>query len=508
MKKMRKLQDWLTIHWQIISILVVAFLLRLPLLNSSFWLDEAAQALESSRPLSQQLNIVDDFQPPFIHVLIHFLLSVSRDEAWLRFGAALIPAIITIWGVYCIGKRWSQSTGLIAAVFLATSSFHIFYSQELRPYALPAMFAVLSWWVILHWGDRKGKIPAKEVTAYVMLTLGGLFSSYLYPFLFFAQLVYVLFLQRKHWRAFMVSCIFVGAVFGVWLPTFFAQLHAGQLLRTSLPGWEKVVGFSQLKSLLLIYGKFVFGILDLDVNIQFLLVSGIFSLIVFAMVVTAISRKKQSKNFWLMMKCVLCWFVAPILTAWIVSFFIPVLQPKRVLFCLPALYLGLAVCIVQPQKGKYQKFLPVLLTFFVVCINLFSCFSYWTQPKYQREDWRGAYAQITSAYPAARSTVAFAFPEAFAPWSWYDTQQYPTFVTGQLSTSALTPADFEHFKNLNKYQYILVFDYLRDLTDPQNVLVQQINNFGYHEVDEITPKTPLGFVRVFAKESTTISQVQ
>ena len=48
-------------------IIVGALLLRLILINSSFWLDEAAQALESIRPLSQQLQIQNDFQPPLYH---------------------------------------------------------------------------------------------------------------------------------------------------------------------------------------------------------------------------------------------------------------------------------------------------------------------------------------------------------------------------------------------------------------------------------------------------------
>jgi len=38
-------------------LLILATAVRLPLLGGSFWLDEAAQALESARPFNQQRTI-------------------------------------------------------------------------------------------------------------------------------------------------------------------------------------------------------------------------------------------------------------------------------------------------------------------------------------------------------------------------------------------------------------------------------------------------------------------
>ena len=137
-------------HNLIILILVLALGLRLPLLNGSFWLDEAAQALESSRPWSQQLDIAGDFQPPLIHLVLFFSLKVSTAEWWLRSIVALLPGLVTIWATYEVGRRLvNQKAGIIASLLLTTSSFHIFYSQELRPYSLPTMWAVLSWLPLL-----------------------------------------------------------------------------------------------------------------------------------------------------------------------------------------------------------------------------------------------------------------------------------------------------------------------------------------------------------------------
>ena len=176
-------------------ILALAFLLRLPLLNGSFWLDESAQVLESARPLNKQLEIAHDFQPPLMHLLTHFALYLGQSEAWLRFVGALVPGIITIAGLmlgvkerYCchsefisesetrqleilkqvqddnrqvqdgsgrVSDNTKQAWGngllvsLLAGFLLATNTWHIFYSQELRPYSLPAMFATLTWLVLI-----------------------------------------------------------------------------------------------------------------------------------------------------------------------------------------------------------------------------------------------------------------------------------------------------------------------------------------------------------------------
>ena len=75
----------------LLLILLLALILRLPHLNDSFWLDEAAQVLESLRPLNQQLQIKDDFQPPLLHLITFLSLKVAQSEWWLHLTGALLP---------------------------------------------------------------------------------------------------------------------------------------------------------------------------------------------------------------------------------------------------------------------------------------------------------------------------------------------------------------------------------------------------------------------------------
>jgi uncharacterized membrane protein len=484
-------------------LLLLGLILRLPLLNGSFWLDEAAQALESSRPLTQQLQIRDDFQPPLIHLLIHFMMIFSQSEWFLRTGAAVIPGLITIWGVYEIGKRvQNKTTGYIAALLMATSSFHIFYSQELRPYSLPTLFGVLSWLLIIQLDKKKNL--SWQLCLYAMCSLAGLYSSYLYPFLFITQIGFVLWMYKKIWKQYLIAVLSIGAGFALWLPSFIDQFRAGQTLRSTLPGWEKIVSFTQMKAIALVVGKFVFGVLDLELNATYLLFLALVVMGIGVMTFGYLHRKEKKKEltfFWML----LCWCIIPVLLAWLVSFVVPVLQAKRVLFCLPAFYLWIA-CVLTHflSQQKWKK--TVLIFLILLCgVNIYSTLSYYILPKYHREDWRSLHQELLQKYPPTSSAIVFAFTGPFASWEWYDHGLYTTLATGVVSSSE-TP-QLKEIKKLSTYRYILVFDYLRDLTDPQHLITVELNGLGYKEVDQITPNTPIGIVHVFTRKENTIGQV-
>jgi len=482
----------------LILLLFTALLLRVPLLNGSFWLDEAAQALESARPLSQQFEIIPDFQPPLLHLLIHLALYVSSAEWWLRTVGALIPGLITVWATYRIGQKLANAqVGLMAGLLLATSSFHIFFSQELRQYALPAMWGALSWLVLLHSKElTTTKASGLNWSLFTLLTSLGLYTSFLYPFLCLAQLLWAHMDKKTSLKGCLIAMLVAGISFLPWMPTFFLQLEAGGEVRRELPGWSEVVSIPQLKSLPLVAGKFIFGVMNLEFNATYSLL-GVLILVATAVTVRGLDLKnKLPLNT---IKLLSIWLILPLLTAWVVSFWIPILQPKRVLFLLPAFYLGVGALVSMSKKVwfKYSSFGVLLF------INLVSTVSYYTQPGLQRENWRAAYQEIVTKYPPQQTIAVFAFPEPFAPWRWYDSVGYPTLSTKTLHisqvenlTQTLTP--------INKYQFVVVFEYLTDLTDPDNLLLKEIEAYKYTTV-EVLEYPNLGFVRIYRKNITTAS---
>lgn len=487
---------------QVLLLIVLAVSLRLPLLGGSFWLDEAAQALESARPLSQQLHIAQDFQPPLLHLLVHFAMLVSQHEWWLRSIGALLPGILTIYITYKIGERlFTKTTGLLAALLLATSSFHIFYSQELRPYSLSALWTVLSWWLLLDAteSEKTKKLNLKLVIFLGLTTAAGLYSTYLYPFVVLSQWIYVIWLRRTFFVSLCSSYAVSAVLFVPWLPSLLEQLRVGQLLRVQLPGWEKVVAIPQFKSLPLTAGKFIFGVLNLDLNVGFILAT----LVVLALTSYLVWHNKKELTSKRCM-ALFIWLVVPLLTAWLISFVVPILQPKRVIFLLPAFYLLMSALSVTLAKQKKLGWFSVGQGLFIslFAINIFSTFSYYINPQLQRENWRSLHTKITEQY-SHNSVVVFGFNGVFAPWVWYDDGKYPVITAGAFSD---TPEKIsEQLKPVVNYSYVLVFDYLRDLTDPGHTIESELQNLGYTQKD-LFAVPQIGFIRVYARQSAVLSE--
>jgi mannosyltransferase len=511
-------------NFLIIIVLIVAFGLRLPLLNGSFWLDEAAQALESSRPFTQQLNIRADFQPPFIHYLTHFAMYISTSEWWLRMVAALIPGLITIFATYKIGQiLFSNKVAVVSSVLLATSSFHIFYSQELRPYSLPAMFGLLSWmflFQIIHKQKDKKVIKIKplklsldrRIFFLTIINALGLYSSYLYPFLLLSQLIYVWMMERKFIHKLVFSLILTSISFLPWVPNFLGQLEEGGMVRQQLPGWEAVVSITQIKAISLTFGKFIYGVLNIDLTLIFTITTLVLLLIVLLIYKDVdkkdlvsyfknfiIQRTKSKQKMLKPLFVLLIAFIVPLLTAWLVSFWIPILRPKRVLYILPFFYLIIASSISFAKK----KVFAYLLVSILLVINFYSTYNYYTSPELQRENWRDLYDQVVTLYPKENSVAIFSHPAAFSPWRWYDNGSYPEISTGTLHVDQVIDMK-EKFKEINDYDYVLVFDYLRSLSDPENKIVSEVTAYGYQQIDIIN-YPGIGFVRVFAKIDSVLS---
>jgi len=489
-------------------LLILATAVRLPLLGGSFWLDEAAQALESARPFNQQLNILNDFQPPLMHYIVHFALFASSEEWWLRTIGALLPALGTIAATYLLAKKFfSTQTAILATLLLATSSFHIFYSQELRPYSLPALWAVLSWYCVLTLLTTRKSGFLLTIT-FIATSLLGLYSSYLYIFLNLSQILFLFIFKSNDWKKWLAASCGIGLGFLPWLPTFLQQLQVGQSWRTQLPGWEQVVSFGQLKSVLLTIGKFIFGVMNLEVTVFFVVSTLIFISSILYLILSNHNQVFHLKSYFSNSKkpfishsvlAVLCWMIVPFLLGWIVSFWVPVIQPKRVLYLLPAAYILIAHVLVSAKQTK----LAVATFLFVLALNILGLQRYYSQPNLQRENWRELHTQLQKKYPASESVVLFSFTGPFAPWHWYAGLEYPVLSTESLFIDSSTQIP-KKFETITQYSYVIVVDYLADLSDPSRETQAYVERLGFTKIE--TLQYPgIGSVFIYALPPITLS---
>ena len=129
--------------WLLAAVLVLGGILRLNHLGTIFFNGDEPlfQVRISYQPLGYVLRYNSG---PLFSILVHFLLSLGRLEVMARlmsFFSGVLAVVVT----YLLGKKMaSRTTGLCAALFVASSHLLIFYSQNSRPYALLTFLFLLS----------------------------------------------------------------------------------------------------------------------------------------------------------------------------------------------------------------------------------------------------------------------------------------------------------------------------------------------------------------------------
>lgn len=453
------------------AVLLIAVLLRLINISQSFWLDEAAQVIESARPLGEQFNIASDFHPPLFHLLLHFWMKVGNSEIWIRM-LSVIFGICSIIILYKIGLSvGKKSQAIMASLLLAISPYHIWYSQEARPYMLFVFISLLSSYLLIR----------EKWVLYTVTIILSLYTSYFAPFLIVGHLFYILFLKKKYLGYFLKSLILGALFFLPWVPSFVQQLLIGT--GGFFSGWTNIVSVSPLRAIPLTFAKFIFG----HGTMQDKLLYGVIILPIFFLFIDSIRRIWKDKEA----KTIIVLFTFPFLSAIFFSFFIPVIAPQRLIFLLPLFYLILALGLIR-YKGV-EKIIGLIL---ILGISIGGVYQYYTDPNTSREQWREAVA-FTETEPNNQNVALFIFPDPFASYLWYKKDKIeaigiaPKFIFRDEDLENLLP------KLANKKR-VFLFQYLTGLTDPKEKAKKFLMEKGFKE-SSIKDFPGVGFVYVFEK---------
>ncbi len=186
----------------LLLILLLAFALRLYRLGQAdIWWDEGFSVwLARFDPVSiAQMTVVDEHPP-----LHYWLLSVwnrltGETELAVRFSS-LFFGVLSITLLYRLGASLlGPAGGLSAAALLAVSRFHVWWTQEIKMYALAIFLSLLALWFFVGLVRR----PARGawIGHVVAMTL-ALYTLYVAAFLLLAEGLVagaVLLLRRKGW---------------------------------------------------------------------------------------------------------------------------------------------------------------------------------------------------------------------------------------------------------------------------------------------------------------------
>ncbi|WP_417669960.1 glycosyltransferase family 39 protein [Roseibium sp.] len=192
--------------------------------RTSLWYDEAVSWMQSSGSLSHLLtSVAADNYPPLHNLLLWLTIPLlGEDEIALRLPSA-IASLVSVWLMFELGRRvFGTRTGLLAALLLAVSPFHIWYATEARMYAVFDMFGLaflLCAALALQTGKRGWFIATTIVaTAFLYSHVYALFSL----MAFGVTLILLAYTARdqdiaRKMRRLIVSLMIAGCLFLPWL---------------------------------------------------------------------------------------------------------------------------------------------------------------------------------------------------------------------------------------------------------------------------------------------------
>ena len=116
--------------------------------KESLWLDEAVSYfISNSTSIGNVWAAASiDRNAPLHFIILWAVRLLGSNEFWLRFPSAC-AGIVTIVVIFLLAREIAnEKAGLISALLLAVSPFHIYYSQEARMYAFAVLFVAISYY--------------------------------------------------------------------------------------------------------------------------------------------------------------------------------------------------------------------------------------------------------------------------------------------------------------------------------------------------------------------------
>ncbi len=236
----------------LLVLVAIAIVVRAIGLNDGLWVDEVYSLVRSFRePLGAILTEYwGDNHHPLYAVLAHLSRATFGEAPWsvrlpaLWFGVATVPMLLRLGELVA-----SRREALLAALLLAVSYHHVWFSQNARGYSAIAFFAVATLWALLR------AVRATSMGYFVVYAVLGALGAYTHLTMIFvvvghavAMAVWLLAgapasergrLVRGAVVAFGMSAVLTLAFYAPMLSqviAFFTEQRSG-MQGVSTPGW-------------------------------------------------------------------------------------------------------------------------------------------------------------------------------------------------------------------------------------------------------------------------------
>jgi len=352
----------------IISILILAAFLRLYHINyQSLWLDEIHTINEADPALTlkelYQVLCSTDPHPPLYFLLARSAFYLFGHTALTLRLLSAVLGIAGVWSIYILGKElYNKKAGLIAALLLAVNHFHIYYSQDGRPYPLLFLCTTISFYFLV----RFIKNPTWRSSVLYGVFAGLMLYSHLFSLFALcsqcAILLYFIIRPYSHpvtAKKMFLYCITSGVVIIIMYLPCFEILHQAAS-RTSF--WIPKPKYDVYIDLI----KEFFG--NYDVQLFF---AGIALLFFFIALRNEKLKKTQPAILKLCGIVLLTWIIITLLIPFVKSYIgLPVIVSRYFINILPAIIVLISIGILQFKN----EVLRYAITCILVVLSLYNIF--------------------------------------------------------------------------------------------------------------------------------------
>jgi uncharacterized membrane protein len=213
-------------------VFAVALALRLAGISvQNLWYDEHYTLRVALVPIRDLLDVLvaeEGSKPPLYFAFMHYWVKISSSEFWLRVPSAFFGAVDCVLAA-AIGRQiFGHARGIWLGWLLVFAPFHIYYSQEARPYALWGALVTLT--LLFHLKfcavPRRGYLAGYVVSA-VLACYTFTYSIFLLPFSVLFTWLYRPGLSTKHRSQMAIANGLVMLLYLPWLTRVIAAVAAG-----------------------------------------------------------------------------------------------------------------------------------------------------------------------------------------------------------------------------------------------------------------------------------------
>ncbi len=209
--------------------LLAAFALRVYRLgDQNIWWDEGLAIWAVRYGFAETtLWTAGDVHPPLYFWLLWPWVRLAGESEFAARYLTVMVAMLTVAAMAPLGRRLGgRVVSGVAVYLLALSRFHIWWSQEMRMYALAAFAATLSFYFLLRWIAKSERPlrslrPLRSELAWAGATLAALYTIYFSALLLVVQHLYVFIVglrRANRWALWRRWLLIQGAALALWAP--------------------------------------------------------------------------------------------------------------------------------------------------------------------------------------------------------------------------------------------------------------------------------------------------